>query len=166
MKCHCFSQIVGVHLANRRERKGEDQSTNSRKRNRGCCPIGLRCTSSLCLEYHYKTLPVFHLLVYHTGVSRSIVNSTITTNLQFDRTLPATIFPISQVNVASPPSPLPPPRPGDPRKSIEDLPISLRVLGTPTASAKKVGMVAVQNGSTREVKTGRERLGWAGLGGG
>lgn len=35
----------------------------------GCCPIGLRCTSSLCVDYQYKTFAVYEPSVVHEFIA-------------------------------------------------------------------------------------------------
>ena len=138
-----------------------------------CCPVGLRCASTLCLEYEYKTQAPF---------SPSSV-SEIRSGETFLYTLPATTIPA--YTVIPPGSPVPGAnilscvpsslncQPGTPGNSVTDLPISDRVLGTPTAWRAKVGEIAVESRATRgceyrmnhrRMREGWQNVIWVGVG--
>ena len=118
-----------------------------------CCPVGLRCASSLCLEYEYKTQAVFS----SSSVPETQLGET------FLGTLPATTIPAhtvippgSPLAGANAPTCIPPNpncQPGTPGKSVIELPISDRVLGTPTAWRAKVGEIAVESRASRDCES-------------
>lgn len=124
----------------------------------GCCPVGLRCALEACLEYEYKTLAAFQPI------------PTTNANLAFatESTIPATMVPafelhqtwnLSFSNLTSRTS-WPTFEPSRTREQAADIPISERILGTPTATNRKIGLVAVSSDAEegREGKAGRKRL--------
>ena len=126
----------------------------------GCCPIGLRCASSLCLDYQYKTLAMYEPLVVHefTASTRSDND---------DRTLEiATVaaqnplpIPNSNTEAAAPTCAWPNCQPEIPEERPLNLPISDRILGTPTVWTAKTGEVAVsQTDEGKDGKEGQKRL--------
>lgn len=111
----------------------------------GCCAVGLRCASDLCLEFHYKTLAVFQPLPTHN-------RTPLISQGFYDCIIPATVGPV-QTSIL--PSSLSTARvvptyvsqncqPKNIIQKGQDLPISDRILGTPTAWRAKFGEIAVR----------------------
>lgn len=126
----------------------------------GCCPIGLYCHQSMCLEYEYKTL-------------RAYTPLTITTLTPMEHVDFYSITPTSQITEPSAPSDnhataeaghptcaWPNCQPGTPGLKVIELPISDRVLGTPTATSAKMAEMAYISGAGifREIPRKRGRL--------
>ena len=127
----------------------------------GCCPVGLRCGSDLCLEYLYKTLAVYVPLQIPGIPSPAPLNgencalSTAIANAQ------NLILPTSSSTVVTPPTcTWPKCDPGTSDESPLNLPISDRILGTPTAWRAKIGEIAVTSDADEGVdsKDSRKRL--------
>lgn len=127
----------------------------------GCCAIGLRCAFELCLEYHYKTLAVFQPLPNH--YSTSFVSQGL-----YDCIMPASM---NSVQTSIPPSSISADRvgracasqncrPENVGQKGQNLPISDRILGTPTAWRAKVGEIAVKSQAEEnwDSKNGKRRL--------
>lgn len=112
----------------------------------GCCAIGLRCASDLCLEYHYKTLAVFPPLpnLYNTAsVSRGFHNCVIPTTMDSVRMSisPGSLSPDGVPGLCVSQNC----QPENIRQTGQNLPISDRILGTPTAWRAKIGEIAVKS---------------------
>ena len=121
----------------------------------GCCAVGLRCTSDLCFEYHYKTLAVFQTLPIPNSTSSipqglhdcifpatigPIQMSTLPRSLFTDRVIPTC------TSQNCPPENI--------SRKGQDLPISDRILGNSTAWRA--------NWRDRHKKPGGRELGWQG----
>ena len=130
----------------------------------GCCPIGLRCAQSQCLEYEYKTLavigsmqvaqqryPPLSVLTEGTLSSESALSThTPYTKLTSGESLRhAAISTISSFSHGG--------KWSEPRKDVDDLPISERTWGKPTAWSAKIGQIAISRGTG---KHGRARSIW------
>ena len=110
----------------------------------GCCPVGLRCGSELCLEYLYKTLAVYRPLQIPgipTVAPLDGENHAISTVIAVAQDV---ILPTSSNTVITAPTCTSPNcQPGASKESPLNLPISDRILDTPTAWRAKIGEIAV-----------------------
>ena len=128
-----------------------------------CCPMGLRCASSLCLEYEYKTQAVFSSsLSPETRTGETFMYTLSATTLPAHTVVPARNA-LSGATAPTYVSPNANCQLGIPGKSVPDLPISDRVLGTPTAWRAKIGEIAVESSASRDCDwwTGCWRIGKA-----
>lgn len=127
----------------------------------GCCPVGLRCGSDLCLEYLYKTLAVYVPLQIPGIPSIAPLDSekrTLSTSIANAQSL---ILPTSSSTVVTTPTcTWPNYHDGTSEESPLNLPISDRILGTPTAWRAKIGEIAVTSEADEGVdsKDSRKRL--------
>ena len=127
----------------------------------GCCPVGLRCGSDLCLEYLYKTLALYVPLQI-PGIpspapsdGENCALSTMFPDAQ-NLNLPAS----SRTLVTAPTCAWPNCDSGASDGSPLNLPISDRILGTPTAWRAKIGEIAVTSDADEGVdsKDSRKRM--------
>ncbi len=146
----------------------------------GCCAIGLRCASDLCLEYHYKTLAVFKPTPVIGDISSILSHAsdragaaTIATSFfqpleSSDRAIAAATIPAQNVLLSESPGSAavkptwawPNCQPGVPGYRAQNLPISDRILGTPTATRARIGEVAMESQADEggESKSRQNRL--------
>lgn len=127
----------------------------------GCCATVLRCASDLCFEYHYKTSAVFQPFPIHNstspdsqgfydGVSLATVGtlqkSFPPSSLSDDRTVPTYALQNCQ--------------PEDIGQKGQDLPISDKILGIPTAWRAKISEIAMKSQAEEnwDGKSGKRRL--------
>ena len=86
----------------------------------GCCPVGLWCANDLCFEYEYKTLAVVPLYEVHPFDQESENNAPAEVTA-----MPSGLFQVADV------------------VGGQDIPITERILATPTAWRAKIGEVAL-----------------------
>lgn len=127
----------------------------------GCRATGLRCASGLCFEYHYKTSAMFQPLPSHNGTfSMSqgfysgivlgtmgpVRTSTSPSSLSTDRAVPTCASQNYQPETVS--------------QKGQDLPISVKILGTLTAWRAKIDEIAVKSQAEEnwDGKNGNRRL--------
>lgn len=120
----------------------------------GCCAIGLYCNPNMCLKYEYKTLRAYSPL--------TITISVVTENVEFyptTSTSEITTPPDSHVTTAMGYSTCAWPncQPGISGLKVLELPISDRVLGTPTAPSARMAEVAYGSGARNLRPLSRER---------
>lgn len=127
----------------------------------GWCPVGLRCVSDMCFEYHYKTLAVLqHLPI---GNSTSFISKG-----SYDCLIPVTMI---AMQTSNPPSSLSTDRAspthasqnGQPKnlsQTSQALPISDKVIGISTAWKAKIGKIAAKSQADEDwdTKSGNRRL--------
>ena len=126
----------------------------------GCCPIGLRCAQSLCLEYEYKTLAVLTSLMVpketrlaqqpRAGPLVGTIQSLFTAPTLPSHTVGPPGKPLSRAAAPTCTAPIRDLRPGAPSKRVQDIPINERTWGTPTAWSAKLGEVAMKSSGRGE----------------
>ena len=118
----------------------------------------------MCLEYEYKTLAVYSPLTIALPTPTEHVDFYTTTFASRVSVQAARLDSDVASGAGSPTCAWPNCQPGVPGISVVELPISQRVLGTPTATSAKSAEVAVRSGARRlgAVLRELERLIWVG----
>ena len=127
----------------------------------GCCPIGLRCASDQCFEYHYKTLAVLQPLPIQN-------NTSLVPQGFYGCIIPATV---GFMQTPAPPSSVSTKRavqtctwqdcqPADVDQQSQDLQASNMHLGNSAAWRAKLGEIAVRSEAEEnwDVAKGKRRL--------
>ena len=118
----------------------------------------------MCLEYEYKSLAAYSPLTITIPTPTEHVDFYTATSASRVSVQAAVLDSDVTSGPGSPTCAWPNCQPGVPGISVVDLPISQRVLGTPTATSAKFAEVAVRSGARRlgAVLRELERLIWVG----